>query len=77
MKKIALTTAVILIASGTAFAVAAATAFAGSDKFGSNKANQSVVISTDSTITTSIRKPDAAVQKPVTQSSNRDLFGNR
>jgi hypothetical protein len=40
MKKIALTAAAVLIASGTAFAVATATAFAGSDKLGSNNANQ-------------------------------------
>ncbi|PZV38424.1 DUF680 domain-containing protein [Mesorhizobium kowhaii] len=67
MTKIALTAAAILIAT--------ANAFAGSDKFGSNNANQPAVASTDNTITTSIQKPDA--QKPVTQGSNRDLFGNR
>jgi hypothetical protein len=77
MKKIALTAATILIASGTAFAVATATAFAGSDKFGSNNANQQTVTNADNTITTSIHKSDPAVQKPVKQGSNRDLFGNR
>ncbi|CAN7282647.1 DUF680 domain-containing protein [Mesorhizobium sp. LjRoot246] len=69
MNKIALAAAAILIAT--------ATAFAGSDKFGSNNASQPAVTSTDSTITTSIRKSDVAVQKPVTQGGSRDLFGNR
>jgi hypothetical protein len=71
MKKIALTAAAILIAT--------ATAYAGSDKFGSNNASQPAapVVSADSTITTSIRKPDAAVHKPVPQGRNRNLFGNR
>jgi hypothetical protein len=55
------------------------TAYAGSDRFGSNNASQPAapVVSADSTITTSIRKPDAAVHKPVPQGSNRNLFGNR
>ncbi|MFC3325955.1 DUF680 domain-containing protein [Mesorhizobium cantuariense] len=69
MTKIALTAAALLIA--------ASTAFAGSDKFGSNNASQPAVTGTDATITTSIEKPDAVAQKPVTQGSNRDLFGNR
>jgi hypothetical protein len=87
MTKIALTAAAILIATGTAFAVATGTAFAvatgtafaGSDNFGSNNANQPAapVASADNTVTTSIEKPDATVQQPVTQRSNRDLFGNR
>ena len=69
MTKIALTAAAILIA--------ASTAFAGSDKFGSNNASQLAATSTDATITTSIEKPDAVVQKPAPQGSNHDLFGNR
>jgi hypothetical protein len=71
MTKIALAAAAILIA--------ASTAFAGSDKFGSSDANQPAVpvASADRTMTTSIQKSDATVQKPVTHGSNRDLFGNR
>jgi hypothetical protein len=64
MTKIAFAAAAILIT--------ASTAFAGSDKFGSNNANQPAV-STDATITKSIEKSDA--RKPVAQGSNRDLFG--
>jgi len=67
MTKIALTAAALLIAAGTAFA--------GSDKFGSNDASQPVVASTDTTTTTSIEKSEIADQKP--QGSNRDLFGSR
>ncbi|TPK53379.1 DUF680 domain-containing protein [Mesorhizobium sp. B2-4-19] len=66
MTKIALTAAALLIA--------ASTAFAGSDKFGSNDASQPVV-STDTTTTTSIEKSEITDQKP--QGSNRDVFGSR
>jgi len=69
MTKIALTAAALLIA--------ASGAFAGSDKFGSNDTSQPAVSSTDSMITSSIEKQDATVRKPVTQGSNRELFGNR
>ncbi|RWC49057.1 MAG: DUF680 domain-containing protein [Mesorhizobium sp.] len=69
MNKIALAAVAILIATTTAFA--------GSDKFGSNDASQPAATSTDATITTSIGKPGETVRKPVTQGSNRDLFGNR
>jgi uncharacterized protein DUF680 len=69
MTKIALTAAAILVATGSAFA-------AGSDHYGSNNANQPAA-SVDSTVTASIRKSDASVQKPVTQGADRDLFGNR
>lgn len=69
MTKIALTAAAILISVSAAFA--------GSDKLGSNNANQPAATSTDNTTTTSIGNPDTAIQKPVTQGSNRDLFGNR
>ena len=67
MTKIALTAAALFIA--------ASSAFAGSDKFGSNDAGQPAVHSTDNTITTSIEKSETAGQKP--QGSNRDLFGSR
>ena len=67
MTKIALTAAALLIA--------ASTAFAGSDKFGSNDASRPVVASTDTTTTTSIEKSEITDQKP--QGSNRDLFGSR
>ncbi|MBZ9742429.1 MULTISPECIES: DUF680 domain-containing protein [unclassified Mesorhizobium] len=69
MTKIALTAAALLIA--------ASTAFAGSDKFGSDNASQPAVASTDNTVTNSIRKSEATNQKPVVQGSNRDLFGSR
>lgn len=67
MTKIALTAAALLIA--------ASTAFAGSDKFGSNDASQPAVVNTDITITTSIETSETTGQKP--QGSNRDLFGSR
>ncbi|RJT34310.1 DUF680 domain-containing protein [Mesorhizobium waimense] len=68
MTKIALTAAAILVATGTAFA--------GSDNYGSANANQPAA-SVDSTVTASIKKSDASVQKPVTQGADRNLFGNR
>ncbi|UVK37926.1 DUF680 domain-containing protein [Mesorhizobium sp. AR10] len=68
MTKIALTAAAILVATGTAFA--------GSDHYGSKNANQPVA-NVDNSYTASIKKSDAPVQKPVTQGSDRDLFGNR
>ncbi|TIN30044.1 MAG: DUF680 domain-containing protein [Mesorhizobium sp.] len=69
MTKIALTAAALLIAVSTAFA--------GSDKFGSNNTSQPAVTNTDNTIVTSIEKPDAVTQMPIAQGSNRNLFGNR
>ncbi|OBQ69699.1 DUF680 domain-containing protein [Mesorhizobium erdmanii] len=69
MTKIALTAAALLIA--------ASSAFAGSDRYGSDNASQPVAASTDTTITTSIGKSDGTDRKPVVQGSNRDLFGNR
>jgi hypothetical protein len=71
MTKIALTAAAILVATGTAFA--------GSDNYGSNNANQpaALVANIDNSYTASIKKSDATVQKPVTQGSDRNLFGNR
>ncbi|WP_421913669.1 DUF680 domain-containing protein [Mesorhizobium sp.] len=70
MTKIALTAAAILVATGTAFA--------GSDNYGSNNVDQPAVAqsSIDNSTTGSIQKQGADVQKPVTQGSNRDLFGN-
>jgi len=68
MKKIALTAAAILVATGAAFA-------AGSDHYGSNNANQPAA-AVDSTVTASITKSDAIVQKQQTQGADRNLFGN-
>lgn len=69
MTKIALTAAAILVATGTAFAA--------SDNYGSNNANQPAVTqSVDNSITGSIQNQGTAVQKPATQGSDRDLFGN-
>ncbi|MHC2791168.1 hypothetical protein ACVINZ_000180 [Mesorhizobium jarvisii] len=68
MTKILLTAAAILVAMGTAFA--------GSDNYGSNNANQRAAI-VDTSYTASIQKSDTAVQKPVTQGSDQNLFGNR
>jgi len=67
MTKIALIAAAILVAAGTAFA--------SSDNYGSANANQPAV-TIDRTVTTSITKSDTDVQKPVTQGANHDLFGN-
>ena len=53
MTRIALTAATLLIA--------ASTAFAGSDKFGSDTANRTANV--DNTITTSIEKSGATIQK--------------
>jgi len=69
MTKIALTAAALLIGAGTAFA--------GSDKFGSNDTKQPATTSADSMITTSIEKSGTADQQPVIQGADRNLFGNR
>lgn len=72
MNKIALTAAALLVATGAAFA--------GSDNYGSNNVNQPAVTApanVDATVTGSIQKSAAPVQKPVTQAADRDLFGNR
>ena len=68
MTKIALTAAAFLVATGTAFA--------GSDYYGSNNANQPAAI-VDTSYTASIQKSDTGVQKPLTQGSDQNLFGNR
>ncbi|SFO69470.1 Protein of unknown function [Mesorhizobium sp. NFR06] len=67
MTKIALAAAVLVVASGAAFA--------GSDNYRSANANQPAA-SVDTSFTASIKKSDANVQKPLTQGSDRDLFGN-
>ena len=68
MKKIIVAAAAVLAVSGSAFA--------GSDNYGSNGANQPAVTSTDSGHTASVEKSVPAEQVPA-QSSNRDLYGNR
>lgn len=67
MKKIILTAAALLAISGSAFA--------GSDNYGSNGANQPAT-SVDSTYTASVKKSAPATQAPVVQGSDRNLFGN-
>ncbi|MFC3325954.1 DUF680 domain-containing protein [Mesorhizobium cantuariense] len=64
MNKIALAAAAILIAT--------ATAFGGSDKYGSNDASQPTVM-VDHTATTSISKSTASAQAP--QGADLNLFG--
>ena len=65
--KIALTAAAILVATGAAFA--------SSENYGSNNANQPTV-AVDRTVTASITKSDADVQKPLPHGADRNLFGN-
>ncbi|RWF77852.1 MAG: DUF680 domain-containing protein [Mesorhizobium sp.] len=73
MKKIILAAAAILAVSGSAFA--------GSDNFGSNVANQPAAAVDNSSYTASIQnsastqKPVPADEKPV-HGSDRNLFGN-
>lgn len=67
MTKIVLAAAAVLIGMGTAFA--------GSDNYGSANAGQSAA-SVDTIFTASVKKSDESIQKPVTQGSARDLFGN-
>ncbi|RWP62923.1 DUF680 domain-containing protein [Mesorhizobium sp.] len=66
MKKIALTAVAVLAITGSAFA--------GSDHYGSNGANQPAA-AVDSSYTASIQKP-AHVERPVVQGADRNLFGN-
>ncbi|PWJ90120.1 uncharacterized protein DUF680 [Mesorhizobium loti] len=69
MKKIILATAAVLAISGSAFA--------GSDNFGSNGANQPAVTSVDTSYTASVQQKSAPAEKqPVVQGSDRNLFGN-
>ncbi|CCV09895.1 DUF680 domain-containing protein [Mesorhizobium sp. STM 4661] len=67
MKKIALTAAAFLAITGSAFA--------GSDNYGSNGANQPAA-AVDSSYTASTQKSEPAAEKPVTHGSDRNLFGN-
>ncbi|MER8428924.1 DUF680 domain-containing protein [Mesorhizobium caraganae] len=66
MKKIILTAAAVLAITGSAFAA--------SDNYGSNGANQPAVTSTDSGHTASVAKSDSAAQAPA-QGADRNLFG--
>jgi len=68
MKKIVLTAAALLAISGSAFA--------GSDNFGSNGANQPAA-AVDSSYTASIQTSAPADQQPIVQGADRNLFGNR
>ncbi|TPN45563.1 DUF680 domain-containing protein [Mesorhizobium sp. B1-1-4] len=67
MKKIALAAAAVLAVSGSAFA--------GSDNYGSNGANQPAVTSVDNAHTASVQKSAPSAQAPV-QGADRNLFGN-
>ncbi|RUV69890.1 MAG: DUF680 domain-containing protein [Mesorhizobium sp.] len=67
MKMIALTAVAVLAITGSAFA--------GSDHFGSNGANQPAAAVDNSSYTASIQKP-AHAEKPVVQGADRNLFGN-
>ena len=68
MKKIILAAAAVLAISGSAFA--------GSDNYGSNGANQAAVTATDGSYTASInKKSEPAAQAPV-QGADRNLFGH-
>ncbi|CCV03721.1 conserved exported hypothetical protein [Mesorhizobium metallidurans STM 2683] len=68
MKKIALTAAALLAITGSAFA--------GSDNYGSNSANQPAA-AVDSSYTASTQKSAHADEQPIVQGSDRNLFGNR
>ena len=67
MKKIVLTAAAVLAITGSAFA--------GSDKSGSNRANQPAA-AVDSSYTASFQKSAPADKQPIVQGSDRNLFGN-
>jgi hypothetical protein len=66
MNKIILAAAALLAVSGSAFA--------GSDNYGSNGANQPAN-AVDSSYTASV-KSEPAAQKPVTTGADHNLFGN-
>ncbi|TPM40197.1 DUF680 domain-containing protein [Mesorhizobium sp. B2-3-4] len=68
MNKILIAAAAVLALSGSAFA--------GSDNYGSNGANQAAITSTDNAATASIGKSAPATQAPVQQGSDRNLFGH-
>lgn len=67
MKKIALTAVALLAITGGAFA--------GSDNYGSNGANQPAAL-VDSSYTASTQNSAHADKQPVVQGSDRNLFGN-
>ncbi|BAB51612.1 MULTISPECIES: DUF680 domain-containing protein [Mesorhizobium] len=66
MKKIILAGAAVLAISGSAFA--------GSDNFGSNGANQPAA-TVDTSYTASVDKSAPATQVPAQQGADRNLFG--
>ena len=68
MKKIILTAAAVLAITGSAFA--------GSDNYGSNGANQPAA-AVDGSHTASIQKSAPADKQPLVQGGDRDLYGNR
>ncbi|TGQ40743.1 MULTISPECIES: DUF680 domain-containing protein [unclassified Mesorhizobium] len=67
MKKIVLAAAAVLAISGSAFA--------GSDNYGSNGANQPAA-AVDSSYTASTEKSAPADNQPIVQGSDRNLFGS-
>ncbi|ESX81210.1 MULTISPECIES: DUF680 domain-containing protein [unclassified Mesorhizobium] len=67
MKKIVLAAAAVLAITGSAFAA--------SDNYGSNGANQPAP-SVDSSYTASVKTSDHAEKQPVVQGADRNLFGN-
>ncbi|RWP34696.1 MAG: DUF680 domain-containing protein [Mesorhizobium sp.] len=67
MKKIVFAAVAVLAITGSAFA--------GSDHYGSNAANQPTA-AIDSSYTASIQKPAHAEKQPVVQGADRNLFGN-
>jgi hypothetical protein len=69
MKKFIIAAAAVVAISGSAFA--------GSDNYGSNGANQAAAAaSNDSSYTASIKKSAPATQAPAQQGADRNLFGN-
>ncbi|MBZ9907388.1 DUF680 domain-containing protein [Mesorhizobium sp. BR115XR7A] len=68
MNKILIAAAAVLALSGSAFA--------GSDNYGSNGANQAAAASTDNSNTASIGKSAPATSAPVQRGSDRNLFGH-
>ncbi len=67
MKKIVLTAAALLAISGSAFA--------GSDHYNANEANQASA-QVDSSYTASVHKSAPATQQPATTGADHNLFGN-
>jgi len=67
MNKFIIAAAAVLAISGSAFA--------DSDNYGSNGANQPAAASTDSSYTASINKSQPAAQAPA-QGADRNLFGH-